>query len=87
MQLTHMLTEEQKILQETVRKFVDNEIMPIREDLEKDYSLVESVLQKLVDLGIQKDGYPPDCGGTGPFPPGLVSFLKGAAAPAKDGLS
>jgi len=34
MQLTHMLTEEQKMLQETLRKFVDKEIMPIREELE-----------------------------------------------------
>jgi len=67
MQLTHMLTEEERMLQDTLRRFVDNEIMPIRERLEEDYSLVESICQKLVDLGIQQGGYPPEVGGTGPF--------------------
>lgn len=68
MQLTHMLTDEQKLLRNTMREFVDKEIMPIRKKLDDDYSLVQSVLQKLVDLGIQKSGYPPECGGTGPMP-------------------
>ncbi|MBW1863217.1 MAG: acyl-CoA dehydrogenase family protein [Deltaproteobacteria bacterium] len=67
MQLTHMLTDEQKAIQDMLRKFVDKEIMPIREKLEEDHSLVEGVLQKLVDLGIQKGGYPPEYGGTGPY--------------------
>ena len=67
MQLTHMLTEEERMLQDTLRRFVDNEIMPIREKLEEDYSLVESVCQKLVDMGIQQAGHPPEVGGTGPL--------------------
>ena len=40
MQLTHMLTDEQKAIQDMLRKFVDKEIMPIREKLEEDHSLV-----------------------------------------------
>ena len=67
MQLTHMLTDEQKLLQNTIRKFVDKEIMPIRRQMEEDYSLVEGVLQKLVDLGIQRNGFTPEVGGTGPM--------------------
>ena len=36
MQLTHLLTDEQKSIKEMIRKFVDNEIMPIREEMEED---------------------------------------------------
>lgn len=68
MHLGHLFTDEQKTIQDMIRKFVDKEIMPIREDMEKDYSLVEGVLQKLVDLGIQKGGVPSEYGGTGPYP-------------------
>ncbi len=41
--------------------------MPIREELETDHNLFESVLQKLVDLGIQRGGVPEEYGGTGPY--------------------
>ena len=54
MQLEDLLTDEQKLIRESVRKFVEKEIMPIREQLEEDYSRVEGILQKLVDLGFQK---------------------------------
>lgn len=67
MELTHLFTDEQKMFRETLRKFVDKEIMPFREELEKDYGLVEKVHQKLVDFGIQSGGYPPEYGGTGPY--------------------
>ena len=67
MQLEHLLTDEQKALQDMLRKFVKKEIMPIREEMEKDYSLFEGVLQKLVDLGMQKGGIPEPWGGTGPY--------------------
>jgi alkylation response protein AidB-like acyl-CoA dehydrogenase len=63
MQLEHLLTDEQKSIRDMVRKFVVKEIFPIREKLEGDYSLVEGVHQKLVDLGIQKIGYPHEYGG------------------------
>lgn len=63
MQLEHLLTEEQKLMRDTIRRFVAEEIMPIRQELEMDYGLVEKVLQKLVDLGIQRLGYPPEYGG------------------------
>ena len=63
MQLEHLLTDEQKSIREMVRKFVVKEILPIREKLEEDYSLVEGIHQKLVALGIQRVGYPPAYGG------------------------
>ena len=73
MQLTHMLTDEQKAFQDMIRKFVEKEIMPIREKMEEDYNLVEGVHNKLVELGIQKAGYPPEYGGGGQH-----SFVTGA---------
>jgi len=65
MQLEHMLSDEQKALRNMIRKFVDKEIMPIREQMEEDYSMVEGVHNKLVALGIQKAGYPAEYGGGG----------------------
>ena len=52
MQLEHLLTDEQKAIRDMIRKFVAKEIMPIRREMEEDYSLVEGVLQKLLELGI-----------------------------------
>ena len=68
MHLEHLFTDEQKSIRDMMRKFVDKEIMPIREDMEKDYKLFEGILQKLVDLGIQRGGCPTEYGGTGPYP-------------------
>ena len=48
MQLEHLLTDEQKAIRGLIRKFVEKEIMPIRREMEEDYSLVEGVLQKLL---------------------------------------
>ena len=67
MQLTHLFTEEQKTIRDMMRKFVNQEIIPILGQLEEDYGLVETVLQKIVDLGIQRGGLPPEYGGTGPY--------------------
>ncbi len=48
-----------------IRSFVDHEIIPKREELERDHAVVEAILQKLVDLGIQRSGYPEEYGGDG----------------------
>ena len=40
MYLKDLLTKEQEDIRQAIRKFVDKEIMPIREKLEEDYSLV-----------------------------------------------
>ena len=58
MQLEHLLTDEQKAIRDMIRKFVAKEIMPIRREMEEDYSLVEGILQKLLDLGIGRPGDP-----------------------------
>lgn len=63
MNLEHILTDEDRQIRETVREFVKKEIIPNAKKLETDYSLVEEVHQKLVDLGIQASGYPAEYGG------------------------
>lgn len=68
MQLSHLLTEEQNAIRDTVRTFVEREIIPKREQLEQDYAAVEEIHRKLVALGIQRSGYPEEYGGDGGIP-------------------
>jgi len=65
MHLSHLLTDEQNALRDTIRRFTDKEIIPRREELEQDHAVVEEVLGKLVDLGIQRSGFPEEYGGDG----------------------
>ncbi len=56
-----------RLLIETIGKFVDREIMPIRREMEAstrgDFKLVEEVQKKLVDFGMQGPFMPPEYGG------------------------
>ncbi len=65
MNLEHLFTEEDLQMREAVRAFTKKEIIPNVKKLEADYSLVEQVHQKLVDMGIQAWGHPVECGGGG----------------------
>jgi len=65
MNLEHLLTEENRQIRETIREFTKKEIIPVAKKLEEDYSLVEEIHQKLVDMGIQASGYPTEYGGGG----------------------
>lgn len=87
MQLEHMLTDEQKAVRDMLRKFVQKEIMPIREQLEEDYDLVESVHNKLVALGIQKSVYPPEYGGDGEHSHVYLALLCEELAKGDAGIS
>lgn len=87
MYLKDLLTKEQNDIRQMIRKFVDKEIMPIREKLEEDYSLVESVLQKLVDLGIQRSGYPEEYGGGGGHSTTTTCIIREELARGDAGIS
>lgn len=67
MHLEHLLSDEDKAIRKTIREFVNKEIMPVRNLIEEDLTLVRAIHQKLVDLGIQEGGYPKEYGGTGPY--------------------
>ena len=61
------LTDENKMVADMYRSFVDKEIMPIRQqvDDDKEHILIKQVLQKLTDVGHQKAPFPPEYGGQG----------------------
>jgi len=65
MNLEHLLTKEDLQIREAIREFTKKEIIPRTKELERDYRLVEEVHQKLVDIGVQSDGYPAKYGGGG----------------------
>lgn len=87
MYLKDLLTKEENDIRHMIRRFVDKEIMPIREELEEDYELVESVLQKLVDLGIQRSGYPEEYGGGGGHSTTTTCIMREELARGDAGIS
>ncbi|MFH1113767.1 MAG: acyl-CoA dehydrogenase family protein [Pseudomonadota bacterium] len=87
MLLHHLFTDEQNAIRDMIRKFVDKEIMPVREQLETDYALVEQIHRKLVEIGIQKAGYPEAYGGTGPGSPVTLGIVCEELARGDAGIS
>jgi alkylation response protein AidB-like acyl-CoA dehydrogenase len=87
MNLEHLLTEEQRQIRKTIREFTQKEILPNIKKLEVDYSFVEKVLQKLVDMGIQSAGYPAEYGGGGGIPNMTVNIISEELAKGDPGMS
>ena len=46
------LTEEQELLRQTVREFAENEIKPLREELDEKEEFSVSLTQKMADIGL-----------------------------------
>ena len=70
----HLISQETKIFCQTLRKFVDTEVLPHAEELDdywdwterKEQTFVDDLWKKLlIDLGVQKSFVPPELGGTG----------------------
>jgi alkylation response protein AidB-like acyl-CoA dehydrogenase len=58
-------SEEEKLFLSTIRKYVDNEVMPVRLELDEDYAAFERAYAGLVELGVQKRGFAERYGGLG----------------------
>jgi alkylation response protein AidB-like acyl-CoA dehydrogenase len=59
-------TEEHRMIAETTRQFVDNEVMPRIDELEKkDWKLARELVQKAADLGLIGANIPEEYGGLG----------------------
>lgn len=58
-------SEEDLAFLTVIRKYVDNEMMPVRLKLDEDYSVFEKIYEGLVKLGIQRRGFSPEYGGLG----------------------
>lgn len=59
----NFIGEESKALLQSVRDFVDKEIMPVRLDLDESREACEKVIDKLVKIGMQRYGLSPKYGG------------------------
>src|SRR5258706_644037 len=59
-------TEEHRMIAETTRQFVDNEVTPRIDELEKhDWKLARQLVQKAADLGLIGANIPEEYGGLG----------------------
>jgi butyryl-CoA dehydrogenase len=87
MNLEHLLTEENRQIREAIREFTKKEIIPNDKKLEADYSLVEEVHQKLVDMGIQAAGYPTEYGGGGNLSFANMAIICEELAKGDSGIS
>jgi len=70
--------EQELMLRNAVRSFVDNEIMPVRQQIDddEDHVIVRKLLEKLADLGFLKGIFPEKYGGIG----GQGSFVASCLA-------
>jgi len=59
----NFIGEESKALLQSVRNFVDKEIMPVRLELDESREACEKVIDKLVKIGMQRYGLSPKYGG------------------------
>lgn len=57
------ISDESKMLLQSVRDFVDKEIMPVRMELDESREACEVVIDKLVKMGMQRYGLSPKYGG------------------------
>jgi alkylation response protein AidB-like acyl-CoA dehydrogenase len=58
-------TEEQKMLREMVRDFVDSEIRPASQKIDEEERIPPELIQKIKDLGLLGAAFPPEYGGGG----------------------
>ena len=59
-------TEEHRMIAETTRQFIDNEVIPRIDELEKkDWKLARDLVKKAADLGLIGANIPEEYGGLG----------------------
>lgn len=63
--LAIQLTDEQKMLRDTVREFVNAELKPVADRIDKEERIPTEIVQKLKDLGFLGVVFPPEYGGSG----------------------
>lgn len=59
------LNEEQRMVQEMVRRFAENEIAPIADEVDRTERFPRETLKKMAELGLMSMLVPEDAGGTG----------------------
>ena len=59
------LTDEQRLLRDTVRDFAEQEVRPVAEELDRTHSFPYEIVRKLGELGLMGIPFPPEHGGGG----------------------
>src|SRR5215212_11926296 len=59
------LTDEQRLLRDTVRDFARNEVRPVAEELDRTKAFPYEIVAKLGDLGLMGIPFPEEYGGGG----------------------
>src|SRR5690606_16609975 len=59
-------SEEQQMMRDSVKEFIDREVWPLKERFEKkDYALTEEVMKKIGEMGLLGVSVPEEYGGLG----------------------
>jgi alkylation response protein AidB-like acyl-CoA dehydrogenase len=58
-------TDEQKMLRDMVRKFVDKELKPIAGKIDEEEKIPRDLIKKIAELGLLGVSFPPEYGGSG----------------------
>ena len=58
-------TEEQNMLRDMVRKFVNNELKPIAAQIDEEHKIPDSIIKQCGELGFLGISFPPEYGGAG----------------------
>lgn len=87
MYIKHLIKPEYYQIWDTTREFVDKEIIPNKQKMQTDRDLVDKTLQKLVDLGFQRAGYPKEYGGGGLGSFVLMGIIQEELARGDPGIS
>ncbi|MFQ5949717.1 MAG: acyl-CoA dehydrogenase family protein [Nitrospiria bacterium] len=71
-------TEEQTMLREMVRKFVDNEVKPVAQRIDKEHNvdIIKEIFKKGAELGLTGIPFPEDYGGAGLGETGYCILLE-----------
>ena len=87
MNLENLLTEDELRIRDLIRNFTQKEIIPRTKELEANYSLVEEIHQKLVDMGIQALPLPVEYGGGGNNSITIIGIICEELAKGDAGIS
>ncbi|MDZ7859414.1 MAG: acyl-CoA dehydrogenase family protein [Candidatus Krumholzibacteriota bacterium] len=58
-------TDEQKMLKEMVKKFVDKELKPAADKIDREEEIPQEIIDKIAELGLLGVSFPPEYGGSG----------------------